>query len=155
MLGAQAHLLHHRLHLFAAFGAGGRGVDQQRLGQLVADLLPRVERGVGILEDHLHVAAQLLALCLAGARHFLAGDLQGAGRGLLDQGQGTGQGGLAAAGFADHGQGLAGFQLEGHAIQGADQGVGLEQAAGDLVVAGQFAGGQYGTHRATSIRLRG
>ncbi|MCY1466251.1 hypothetical protein D9M71_845250 [compost metagenome] len=70
----------------------------------------------------------MLALCLAGAGHFLTGDLQGAGRGLLDQGQGAGQGGLAAAGFADHGEGLAGFQLEGHAIQGADQGVGLEQA---------------------------
>ncbi|MCY1372993.1 hypothetical protein D9M69_602400 [compost metagenome] len=155
MLGAQAHLLHHRLHLLAPFDAGQPGVDRQRLGQLVTDLLPRVERGIGVLEDHLHVPAQLPAVFLAGARHFAAGDLQGAGGGLLDQGQGAGEGGLAAAGLADHGEGAAGCQFEGHAIEGAYQGVGLEQATGDFVVAVQVAGGQYGTHRATSIRLRG
>ncbi|MCY1522640.1 hypothetical protein D9M68_575020 [compost metagenome] len=156
VLGAQAHLLHHRLHLFAAFGTGRRGVDQQRFGQLVADLLPRVERGVGVLEDHLHVAAQLLAGVVAGALHFVAGDLQRAGGGLLDQGQRARQGGLAAAGFADHGEGPAGLQFEGHAVQRADQGVRLEQALGDFVVTGQVAGGQDGAHRATSVfRLSG
>jgi hypothetical protein len=31
VLGAQAHLFHHRLDFFAAFGGGQVGVDQQRL----------------------------------------------------------------------------------------------------------------------------
>ncbi|MNM10703.1 hypothetical protein D3C81_208360 [compost metagenome] len=141
VLGAQADLLHHLLHFVAALGLAQRGVDQQRFGQLVTDLLPWVERGVGALEHHLHVAAQLLALALAGAFHFGAGNLQRAGRRLFDQGQGAGQGRLAAAGLADHGQGLAGLQFERHAIQRADQGVALEQPAGDFVMPGQLPGG--------------
>src|SRR3990167_2257845 len=107
MLGAQADLLHHRLPPLAPFQARQAGVDQQRLAQLVADLLPRVERGVGVLKDHLHITTQLLALGLVGTRHLLSGNLQRARAGLLDQRQGAGQGGLAAAGLADHRQGLA------------------------------------------------
>ena len=37
-------------------------MDQQRLGNEVADAHARVERGIGILENHLHVAANRLAL---------------------------------------------------------------------------------------------
>ena len=41
---------------------GGRqvGVDHQRLAEHVADLLARIERAVGVLEDDLHLAAHLL-----------------------------------------------------------------------------------------------
>ncbi|SAJ34076.1 Uncharacterised protein [Enterobacter cloacae] len=151
VLRPQADLAHHLLDLFAAFLARERGVDQQRLGQLVADLLSRIERGVGVLEDHLHVAAQLPALVLAGALDLLPGDFQRAGGGFLDQGQGARQGRLAAAGLADHGEGLAGFQFERYAVQRAHLGMALEQAAGDFVVTGQITGGQNGFHQATSF----
>ena len=42
----------------AALGAVAHAVDQQRLADDVADRHARVERGVGVLEDHLHVPAQ-------------------------------------------------------------------------------------------------
>ncbi|MCY1451702.1 hypothetical protein D9M71_685820 [compost metagenome] len=150
VLGAQADLLHHRLHFGPAFGPGQVGVDQQRFGQLVADFLPGVERGERALENHLHVAAHLLALAFAGAGDFMPSDFQRAGRGLLDQGQGAGQGGLAATRFTDHGQRLAGFEFERHAIEGAHQRVALEQATGHFVVTGKVAGGKYDGHHATS-----
>ena len=53
----QAHLVQQFLHALL----GRRGVHAlhaQGLGEDVADLQGRVQRGVGILEDHLHVAAQ-------------------------------------------------------------------------------------------------
>ena len=42
----------------APLGGGHAGVEQQRLGQHVADLLARIERAIGVLEDDLHLAAQ-------------------------------------------------------------------------------------------------
>ncbi|MNV43200.1 hypothetical protein D3C71_1349070 [compost metagenome] len=112
MFGPQADLLHHLLHFLAPFGLAQRGIDQQWFSQLVTNFLPWIERGVGALEHHLHIAAQLLAFGFAGAVDLGAGNLQRAGRGLFDQGQGARQGRLAAAGLADHGQGLAGIQLK-------------------------------------------
>ena len=58
MLGTQADLLHHGDHAFVFFGFGQRGVDGQRLGELVGDGLTRIERGVGVLEHHLNLGAQ-------------------------------------------------------------------------------------------------
>ena len=57
---------------------------------------------------------------------------------------------FATAGLADHSQGLAGFQFEGHAVKRTHQRRALEQAAGNFVVTGKVAGGQYDAHYATS-----
>ena len=150
MLRAQADLLHHRLDFLATFGGRQLGVDQQRLGQLITDFLPWVQRRVRALKHHLYVFAQLLALGLVGAGNFLTGDLQRARRRLFDQRQGAGESGFATARFAYHGKGLAGFQFERHAVERAHGGVALEQATGDFVVTGQVAGGKYDGHYATS-----
>ncbi|MNY36988.1 hypothetical protein D3C86_1715160 [compost metagenome] len=92
----------------------------------------------------------MLALGLVGAGNFLPGDFQGAGGRLFDQGQGAGQGGLATTRLAHDSEGLAGFQFERHAVEGAHGGVTLEQASGHLVVTGQVAGGKNDGHYATS-----
>ncbi|MNR43707.1 hypothetical protein D3C85_1623550 [compost metagenome] len=92
----------------------------------------------------------MLALGLVGPGDFLTGNLQRAGRRLLDQGQGPGQGRLATAGLANHGQGLARFQFKGHTVECTYQGMALEQATGDFVVTGQFTGGKDDGHYATS-----
>jgi signal transduction histidine kinase len=115
-----------------------------------ADFLPWIQRGVRALEHHLHVFAQLLALRLVGAGHFLSGDFQGTGGRLLDQRQGTGQGGFAATRFAHDREGLAGFQFKRHTVQGAHGRMALEQATGHFVMTGQVAGGKYDGHYATS-----
>src|SRR5471032_2911637 len=134
VLRTQAHLLHHRLDFLATFGGRQVGVDQQRLAELVTDLLSWVQRGVRALEHHLHVFTQLLALSLVSAGHFLPGDFQGTGGRLFDQCQGTGQSGFAATRFAYNGEGLAGFQFERHTVKRANQRMALEQAAGHFVM---------------------
>ncbi|MNE48483.1 hypothetical protein D3C80_1429500 [compost metagenome] len=98
----------------------------------------------------MHVFAQLLALGFVRPGHFLTGNFQRAGRGLLNQGQGSRQGRLAAAGLTDHRQGFAGFQFKRHTVERPDQGMPLEQAAGNFIVTGQFAGGKDDGHYATS-----
>ena len=150
MLGAQPDLFHHRLDFFAALGGRQLGVDQQRFGQLVTDLLPWIERRVRALEHHLHVFTQLLALGLVGAGDFLAGDFQGARRRLFNQRQRAGQGGFAATRLANHGEGFAGFQFKRHTIKRAYQRMALEQATGHFVVTGEVAGGKNDGHYATS-----
>ncbi len=80
-------------------------MDQQRLGDEVADAHARIERGIGVLEDHLHVAAHRLALVAAEAGQIApANDDIAAVRHEPDQRLGGRR--LAAAGFADQRQRL-------------------------------------------------
>ena len=82
-------------------------VDEQRLLERVADLLARIERAVGVLEDDLHLApqrAQRLGRCADDSMPSICS--APAGR-LLDHGDDARERRLAAARFADHGEGLA------------------------------------------------
>ena len=49
-------------------------MDDQRLGDEIADAHARVERGEGVLENHLHVAAHGLAFVAAEARQIAPAD---------------------------------------------------------------------------------
>ena len=53
MLGTQADLGHHVGDAVLDLGLVGDAVDAQRIGQRAAHGLARIERGVGVLEDHL------------------------------------------------------------------------------------------------------
>ena len=53
-------------------GLPDQAVDDQRLGDDVEDLHPRIEAGVGVLEDDLHVAAELSELLAADRGDVLA-----------------------------------------------------------------------------------
>ena len=58
MLGVQADIVHQLKDLFPAlFFVGVEMVDVQRLTDDVLDGHTRVERGIGVLEDHLHLLA--------------------------------------------------------------------------------------------------
>ena len=78
-----------------------------RLTDELADCLARVQRGEGVLEDHLHLLAQ--------GAHFFAGivgdvltvEENTAGGRLNELEDGAPGGGLAAAGFAHDAEGLA------------------------------------------------
>ena len=58
VLGGEADPLEQLLHFAAQLGAAGFALQPQRLADDLADPLARVERGVGVLEDHLHLAPQ-------------------------------------------------------------------------------------------------
>src|ERR1017187_8529741 len=61
VLGVQADPVHQLLHaLLALARAGLQPVDHERIGDDPADRLARVQRRVGVLEDHLHLAADRL-----------------------------------------------------------------------------------------------
>ena len=89
----------------------------QRLADDRADRHARVERGVGVLEDDLHVAARARAARrLPSARDVLALEPDLA-RGRLDQAQDAAPGRrLAAARLADEAERLAGCDLEADAV---------------------------------------
>src|SRR5215207_2305437 len=105
-------------------------VDRQRLVDDGADGHARVERGVGVLEDDLHVAPKRGQLGAAERRHVLALEPHLA-RGRFDQAQDAAPGRrLAAARLADEPERLAGFELEADAVDGVHPfDVAREQAA--------------------------
>ena len=57
VLGVEADELHQLLDPLLALGAAGDAVDGERVADDRADPAARVERAVGVLEDHLHLAA--------------------------------------------------------------------------------------------------
>src|SRR5438270_379135 len=90
---------------------------------------PRVERGEGVLEDDLHVAAEAAELTAAGCEHVLAVEGDGTGSGLYEAENHTSEGGLAAAGFANQSQRFALRDIERDAVDCADLALGLAEDA--------------------------
>ncbi len=108
-------------------------VHPQRLGQDFADGHARIERGVGVLEDDLHVPAQPAQLVLVEVGDLLALEAHRARR-RVHQAQDQASGGrLAAAGFADQRQRLAAGDLEADVLDGAHEAdhLAADQAAAD------------------------
>ena len=93
----------------------------QRLGQDLAHGHARIERGVGILEDDLHVPAQPAQRILAEVGDFLALEAHGARRRVHQAQHQTSGGRLAAARLADQRQRLAAGDLEAHVFDGAHE----------------------------------
>src|SRR5258707_11580275 len=141
MLGPQPDLFHHVARRRRALALAQFRVDDERLLEDGADLLARVERGVGILEDDLDGAAQRPAFGLRSALGGVAaGDAQRAAARLLDQRDQAGEGRLAATGLADDAERLAGLQGEGDAVDRAQGRPSGEEAAADVVAARQVDG---------------
>jgi hypothetical protein len=80
-------------------------VDARRLDQLRMHGLARMQRAVGILEDHLHALEEPPAVALA---DHLAGDADGAIVASIEAGEDAQYRRLAAARFTDEAEGLAG-----------------------------------------------
>jgi hypothetical protein len=117
----QADPLHHLGHPAGDLRAGADLVDEERLGEGREDRHPRVEGGVGVLEDHLQVAP--------GGEEFRARgrgqvapvqDHAAGGRGdqLQDR---AGEGRLAAARLPDQPEHLPRADREGDAVDRPDR----------------------------------
>eukprot|EP01022_Parablepharisma_sp_SALTPOND_P030360 TRINITY_DN760_c2_g5_i1.p1 TRINITY_DN760_c2_g5~~TRINITY_DN760_c2_g5_i1.p1 ORF type:complete len:1316 (-),score=509.04 TRINITY_DN760_c2_g5_i1:3474-7421(-) len=171
VLGREAHAGQQCIH--ARLCALLHAMYQHRLHDGIADRHARIERGKRILEDELDIATQLAQLAARQLRQVAPAEFDTA-TGDIDQAQqGTAGGGLAAAGLADDGQGLAGIQIEAdllhrmHALLHTTEDAALDIKAGGqlahledgLALLGDFllclqvgrAGGQVGTH----LGLRG
>ena len=139
LVGAQANLLHDRAGGGVAFGAVAAAVDDERLFEDGADGFARVERAVGVLEHHLDAEAQAAALGGAGGFGLSPVEQEDAVAGRFEQGRHAGEGGFAAAGFADDGQRLGLAELERDAVDGAHRAARAEQAAADGIETAQVA----------------
>ena len=123
VLGVQAHHAHELPHPLLPLDAVGDGlVDDHGLLHDLAAGLAGVQGGVGVLEDHLDLPPQGLALPaprLEVERLPLEDQLPGGGG--VQPHDAAAQGGLAAAGLTDHAQGLAPVHLQ------IDMGEGVEE----------------------------
>ena len=89
-------------------------LDDERLGDDRGHSLTRVQRLVGVLEDHLHPPAQLAQAPLA--VHGLAVQRHVAGGGRHQAEHGAGKGGFPATGLPHHSQDLAALPLQGDPV---------------------------------------
>ena len=127
-------------------GAGGETVQPQRLAQRLADREARIERGVGILEDDLHVAPQMAQVAATERAHVPAGEADRPRR-RFDEPQHHAAGRrLAAARFAHERQRLARRHVEGEAVDGPHRADGAleDDAALDREMLGQPGDGEEG-----------
>ena len=108
------------LDALLAGGAVAEAMDGQRLTDDVAHGHARVQRGVGVLEDHLHVTARLAHVGAAHLRQFAVGKLDGAGRRLFQLEDGAPGGGLATAALAHQAERLTLVDVEADAVDGLD-----------------------------------
>ena len=117
---AEAHPLEQLRDPFLPFGGAAEAVNPQQLAHDVARRHARIERGIRVLEDDLHLAAHRAHVGLAEIGHVAAVEADRA-LGRVDQPEhGAPDGGLAAAGLADQPERLAGADMEAHAIDGID-----------------------------------
>ena len=80
LLGPQADRGQHVRDACLDLGLVGDAMQAQRIGQRAAHGLARIERGVGVLEDHLHGAGQVLRSPALAAGHDLAVEHDAAAR---------------------------------------------------------------------------
>ena len=120
-LGAEADEVEQAPHPHVAVLAGlvHALVAAPRLGDDVARRHPRVQRRVGVLEHHLHAAAELQQVLAAQAERVDAVEAHGALVGALQHHQCPCQRGLSAAGLADQAERLAAREVEGDAVERA------------------------------------
>ena len=112
-------------------GLVAEAVDAEALGDDLLDRHARGERAVGVLEHHLHVAAQAAELAVLPALDVLAEE-DDAALGGDQPHDGERERGLAGARLADDAEGLAGADRDGGVVDRLDVADGAaEQAAAD------------------------
>ena len=120
VLGLKPDPVHQLLDLPAELRPGGEPVQAQLVPDDLPHPLARVERGIGVLEDHLDVAPDRLQLLAREADELLAQILHRP-RGWLEQlDDRAAEGRLATARLADEAQGLALVQRQADVVDGVD-----------------------------------
>src|SRR5258706_4862338 len=136
----EAHALEEVGDHFLALAAAGNAMDLDGLTDDVADGHARVEAADGVLEDDLHVAAELAELFAFVAEEILPAIGDGAAGARDEAEDGAANGGFAAAGFTDKAERFAGRDVKGGTVHGFDVADGArEEAALDGEPGAKFA----------------
>ncbi len=109
---------------------GEAALDGEGLADDLADAHFGVEGGEGVLEDHLHAAAEGAELAGVGGEDVGGIEGDGAGGGLDEAQEHARDGGFAGAGFADEAEGFAAVEGEGDVVDDAGGAVELGEAGG-------------------------
>src|SRR6185503_2399731 len=118
VLAGEADPLQELLHLLAQLRAGCHSLTLERVADDLPDPVAWVQRGVVVLEDHLHLPPQRPHLPRSAAGDLASLALDRA-RGRLDQLQDGAAGGrLAGARLSDQAQRLAPFHREADPVDG-------------------------------------
>src|SRR6266851_449859 len=152
-MAAEADIVEHTLNAALAIV---HVLDRQPLHEDAFDRLTRVERAVGVLEDHLNDS---VGPPRAPPLHLAAADQQAAGPSAIEPGENAQDSRFPRSRFADDAESLAVADGEGDALDGVDGGVpvpiddgklgGLDRFEGDVL--GHFlGGGQAEIHRRSS-----
>jgi hypothetical protein len=115
-IGMQADQFQHPGHPLRPFAALTDAMDDQRLGQRVADPHRRAQRGERVLEHILNLAPQGLPVGAAVDRLAAIGN--GTACRLLDANHDTGDRGLAGAGLSHQSDNLAGLERQADVVDG-------------------------------------
>ena len=120
VLPGQAHIVEQIIGLFLALGFGHPGVDQHGFHDDIQAGHARIQRGEGILEDDLELAAKLAHLFFLDGSDILALVQNAARGGVQKPDQEPAGGGLSAAGFAHQAQGFAVHNFKGQPVDRLD-----------------------------------
>jgi len=90
---------------------------------------PRIERALRILENHLHLAAEIEPTRAIEAAHIRAVEIQPARVGFEEPHQATRERGLAATRFTDDAERLTAMDLQADTLDGAASPGGRDHAA--------------------------
>jgi hypothetical protein len=120
MLGLEPHPLHQLLDLAAKLGPRGEAVELERVADDLPHPLAWVERRIGVLEDHLDLAADRAEALPREPDQLLAAELDRARRRLEQLDDGSAERRLAAAGLAHEAEGLALVEGEADVVDGLD-----------------------------------
>ena len=96
-------------------------VDLDDLFDHAADGQPRVEGGIGVLKDHLHLAAVLLELLFGQAGDVGTAVKDPAFIRFIQADEAAGQGTLARPAFSDQADGLTGGDSQGNLVEGVQR----------------------------------
>ncbi len=120
MLGCETYLLQDGLHLGISLLLRLAGtVNIQTLADDVLHLLAGIQRGHGVLEDHLHLGPQhIVGILVQTTADLRAVEEDLAVCRIVQTDDGTSDGGLSGAGLSHEAVGLAGIDLEAHIVHG-------------------------------------
>ena len=120
--GGKTHGFHDAVNaLVHLFAAAADLVDDQGLGDELADVHAAVEAGIRVLKDHLHFGANLLQL-ISGEGDKITPLIENLpGGGLVEAKDGAAEGGLSAARLPHHADGFASGDGEGDIVHGVEK----------------------------------
>lgn len=116
----EAHQIHHPVNFLRKLLFRNDFVNNQRLFQNIDHTLARVQRGIRILKNHLHLFAQAVEIVLPVALDVFSLKFDLPRGSCFQPAQGSAQRGLSAAGLAHQAQCLTRKDRQIHAVHSLD-----------------------------------